>query len=58
MRRGRELPLKGGGEYDALTGWRHALCVFQNNTGLSRYWKRAYSKRVRAYQRRVLREAA
>jgi hypothetical protein len=40
-----------GPEYDALTGWRHRLCVFYNNTGLSKWWKRHYSRRVRRARR-------
>ena len=39
--------MKGGDEHDAFTGWRRVLCVFDNNTGVVRYWKRKYSKRVR-----------
>ena len=46
MKRGRTTPMRGW-EYDALTGWRHVLCLFYNNTGLSKYWKRHYNKRVR-----------
>jgi hypothetical protein len=55
MKRGRTEPIKGL-EYDALTGWRHKLCVFDNNTGLSRWWKRHYAKRVRRKVKRELSE--
>ena len=55
MRR-RELARIKGGEWDALTRWRHLLCVFHNNTGLSGWWKRHYNKRVRRSQRRALDE--
>ena len=37
MKRGRAVPMKGGDEYDAFTGWRHLLCVFYNNTGIRKY---------------------
>jgi len=47
MKRGRTVPMRGGDEYDALTRWRHHLCVFYNNTGLSKWWKRHYNRRVR-----------
>ena len=47
MKRGRTVPLKGGGEYDALTSWRHDICVFGNYTGLAKWWKRRFNKRVR-----------
>lgn len=32
---------------DAFTGWRHKLCLFDNNTGLVKYAQRAYNKRCR-----------
>ena len=49
--------MRGGGEVDAFSGWRRVLCVFHNNTGIVRYWKRKYAKRVRSYSKRVLRDA-
>ena len=41
---------------DAFTRWRRLLCVFHNNTGLSKYWKRHYNKRVRRKTRSELAE--
>ena len=54
MKRGRTEPMRGGGEHDALTGWRRLLCVFHNNTGLARWWKRRYNRRVRRTWRQKL----
>ena len=56
MKRGHRLPMNCGGEMDALTRWRHCLCVFYNNTGLSKYWKRNYNKRIRKHQKNLLDE--
>jgi len=39
--------MKLGDEVDAFSKWRHVLCVFYNNTGLAKYAKRCYNKRVR-----------
>lgn len=39
--------MKFGDEIDAFTKWRRLLCVFDNNTGLVKYSKRTYNKRVR-----------
>lgn len=48
---GRRLPMISGDEYDALTGWRRVLCVFQ------RARVRAKTKRrFRRRERRVARE--
>ena len=52
MKRGRTVPMKCGDEMDAFSRWRHFLCVFYNNTGIAKYTKRAYNKRVR----RVIKE--
>lgn len=41
------IPLADGFEQDALTGWRRLLCVFYNNTGLTKAMKRRYNKRAR-----------
>lgn len=42
------IPAKGGDEYDAFSpAARKALCCFNNRTGLAKYWKRRYNKRVR-----------
>ena len=46
MKQGRTTPLKGGDEYDALTGWRHMLC-YLGNSGVAKKIKRGYNKRVR-----------
>lgn len=42
----KRIPLKGGDEFDALTGWRHMLKVF-NRAGLAKKSKRTYNKRFR-----------
>jgi len=47
VKRGRTEPMKCGDELDAFTKWRRWLCVFGNNTGLAKYCKRQYNKRVR-----------
>jgi hypothetical protein len=36
-----------GDEHDAFSPWRRLLCVFYNNTGIAKYAKTAYNKRVR-----------
>ena len=46
MKQGRTTPMKGGDEYDALTGWRHMLC-YLGNSGVAKKIKRGYNKRVR-----------
>ena len=45
MKRGRDVPLSGGGEYDAHTGWRHVLSSYYKQG--AKYWKRKYNKRER-----------
>ena len=42
----KRIPLKGGDEYDALTGWRKYLKVF-NKPKLAKKSKRTYNKRFR-----------
>jgi hypothetical protein len=54
MKRGRTVPMRGG-EYEALTGWRHVACLFYNNTGLAKWWKRHYNKRARRLNKNSLR---
>jgi len=54
MKRGRDVPLKGGIEYDALTGWRHVLASFSVR-GAKR-WKRKYNKRERKLAKESLNE--
>ena len=49
-----ELPLKGGWEYDALTGLRHNLCVFANHHARARDMKRKYNKRVRKHVKMMI----
>lgn len=44
------------GEIDAFTAWKNLLCVFYNNTGIIRYWKRKYVKRVRKEAKMELRK--
>ena len=48
-----EIPMKGGDEYDAFTGWRRA---FNWAPGRLRALKRAYRKRARRFSRRELRQ--
>ena len=55
MKRSDRTRMKGG-EWDALTRWRHLLCVFHNNTGLSRWWKRYHRRRIRREAKAELRE--
>jgi len=43
-----QIPLSGGLEQDALTGWRKVLC-YMSKPGIVRYVKRKYNKRVRRY---------
>ena len=48
MSNNHPIPAKGGDEYDAFSKTaRKALCCFNNQTGLTKYWKRKYWKRVR-----------
>jgi hypothetical protein len=56
MKRGRTEPMKCGDELDAFTGWRRLLCVFYNNTGIAKYCKTAYNKRVRRKAKEELRD--
>jgi hypothetical protein len=44
MRKKERIPLRGGFEFDALTGWRHVLKL---GRGAHRAAKRAYSRRLR-----------
>lgn len=46
MKKGRTTPLKGGDEYDALTGWRRVMC-YLGRSGVAKKVKRKYNKRVR-----------
>jgi len=50
----KRIPLKGGDEYDALTGWRKMLKVFDNNTGIAKKTKRTYNKRFRKQAKKDL----
>ena len=55
MKRGRnQIPMKFGDELDAFSKWRHALCVFYNNTGLVKEAQRRYNKRVRRYAKEII----
>ena len=51
----KRIPLKGGDEFDALTGWRKMLKIF-NKAGLSKKSKRKYNKRFRKDGKSNLRE--
>ena len=46
MKKGRTTPMKGGDEYDALTGWRRVMC-YLDRSGVAKKVKRKYNKRVR-----------
>ena len=46
MKKGRTTPMKGGDEYDALTGWRRVMC-YLDRSGIAKKVKRKYNKRVR-----------
>ena len=48
------IPLKSGDEYDALTGWRKYLVVF-NRAGIAKKMKRKYNKRFRKSAKAELR---
>ena len=47
MQRKDKIPLSDGDENDAFSPWRRLLCVFYNNTGLTKRAKRKYNKRAR-----------
>jgi hypothetical protein len=51
MKRNERIPLCGGLEYDALTGWRHVLYW---HPGQLKRVKRKYRKRVRRLTRQML----
>lgn len=42
----KKIPMKGGLEYDAFTGWRRVLC-YMGRPGLRKWVKRKYNKRMR-----------
>lgn len=48
--KGPPIPLKGGFEQDALTGWRKVLCYMR--AGVPRLAKRKYWRRVRRWRKR------
>ena len=48
-----EIPMRSGIEQDLLTGWRKVLCYAQQS-GIVRYAKRKYNKRVRQHERQML----
>ncbi len=51
------IPMVSGDEYDALTNWKQVFKVFGNRTGLARYAKRKYNKRLRKLEKaRIKRE--
>ena len=57
MKRNRQLPMQNGGEMDAFSkGWVRLLCVFHNNTGIRKWWKSKYNKRIRKAAQKDLRE--
>lgn len=43
---GHHAPLKGGGEYDALT---RAKCMYHWRPGIRKWFKRAFNKRQRKW---------
>lgn len=52
----KKIPMKGGLEQDAFTGWKHVLCYMQNIPGISKYAKRSYNKRFRKTIKEQLRK--
>jgi len=48
------IKMISGDEHDALTGWRRLLKVFDNCTGLGKYAKRKYNKRLRKLEKREI----
>jgi hypothetical protein len=52
----KQIPLKGGIEYDCLTPWGRKY--INNSRKLIKYAKRKYNKRVRKAGKQVIREAA
>jgi len=53
VKRGHPLPLKGGGEQDALTGWKHYLSWGRK---MLRFWKNKYNRRMRRHLKRTAKE--
>jgi len=49
-----KISLKGGLEYDILTGWRRVLCYAQK-PGICKYVKRKYRKRFRQREKELCR---
>jgi hypothetical protein len=49
MKQGHQIPMRGGYEHDALTGWRRFL---NWRTGERKRAKRSYAKRVRSLFRK------
>ncbi len=49
----QRIPLKGGDEQDALTGWRRFYASFKR-AGYARQSKKSYRKRIRAEHKRDL----
>lgn len=48
-----EIPLKGGDEQDALTGWRR---FYHFKPGTRKEIKRKFNKRVRRFIKKILRK--
>lgn len=58
MKKGRHrIPMEGGDEYDAFTGFRKRLCCFHNRTGLVKQAQRKYWKRERQKAKEEMRDA-
>ena len=55
MKEGRTEPMKGGDEYDALTGWRRVMC-YLDRSGVAKKVKRKYNKRVRQAGKKEIRQ--
>ena len=51
-----DIPLISGEEHDALTGWKRLLKVFDNRTGLGKYAKRKYNKRLRRVGKKEIKD--
>lgn len=48
-----EIPMRGGDEYDALTGWRKYL---KFRPGVRKRIKKGFKKRVRKFVKAILRK--
>lgn len=52
----KKIPLKGGLEYDVLTGWRKYLC-YTGKPGICKYVKNKYNRRMRQHGKKRIQVA-